>query len=221
MKSPDGVNKWQCISNQVRKYMSIKLTGNENKVELLSICTNNGIVVDDKKPTNDLLIDLIKSHGDFEENPHDGIPKLSEVPIDVIPGEVVDDAGNVLIKTTSKLEDISNDNERMILVAVTDHDNNQTVEDDDENRLFQATWGNRICRPRQESVLVNGTPQYISRGMMKHMRTLKTPMSVTAAGENGGVKTVLRDRFTINELTGWTEEQLEDLRKTQSGRRIA
>ena len=201
--------------------MSITLTGKETKAELLTICTENAITVDNKKPTNEILVDLIKSHDDYEAHPNEGIPRLSDVPIDEVPGEVVDEVGNVLIKTTSKLEDITNDNERMIQITVTDHDNTQTVEDDEENRLFQASWGNRICTPRQESVLVNGTPQYASRGMIKHMKSIKIPTFTKALNSEGGVKVGSRDRFTINELTGWTEEQLDALRKTQAGRIIA
>lgn len=201
--------------------MSIILTGNETKADLLKICEDNGIVVEDKKPTNTVLIDLIKAHEDYEENPNEGIPKLNEVPMDEIPGEVVDDAGQVLVKTTSKLDDIREDNERMVFVSVTDHDNTQSIEDDEENRLFQASWGNRICAPRRESVLVNGVPQYISRGMMKHMRSIKIPSFVKADDSSGGVKATWKPRFTINELEGWTEEQLDALKKTQAGRIVA
>lgn len=198
--------------------MSIILTGNETKAELLEICADNSITVEDKKPTNGVLIDLIKSHEDYEVNPNEGIPKLSEVPIDEIPGEVLDEAGNVLVKTTSKLDDITADNERMVQVSVTDHDNTHTVEDDEENRLFQASWGNRLCPVRRESVLVNGLPQYISRGMLKHMRSLRVPTFTKPTGSDGGVKIAWKERFTIHELEGWTEEQLAALKQTQAGR---
>lgn len=199
--------------------MSITLIGNETKAELLTICKENDIEVTSNKPTNSLLVDLIKSHEDYEASPTEGLPKLSEVPIDEIPGEVVDDAGNVLVKSTSKLTDIADDNERMVYVSITDHDNTQTIEDDEENRLFQASWGNLICPVRQESVLVNGIPQYISRGMLKHMRSLTVP--VFTKDSAGNIKTTTKSRFSIQELEGWTEEQLKALAATQAGRVVA
>lgn len=198
--------------------MSITLTGKETKAELQTICEENGIKVDNTKPTNTILVDLIKSHEDYEASPTEGIPKLSEVPDDEIPGEVVDDLGNVLVKSTSKLEDVANDNERMIYISVTDHDNTQSVENDEENRLFQASWGNLICPVRQESVLVNGVPQYASRGMVKHMRSISIPVFTKDAA--GNIKTTYKPRFSIQELEGWNEEQLEALKATQAGRLI-
>lgn len=206
----------QFLATNQGKYMSIILQGNETKAELLTICEENSLEVTDKKPTNTTLVDLIKSHPDYEENPNEGIPKLSEVPDDEIPGEVVDDAGNVLIKTTSKVQDIADDNERVILVTVTDHDNSQSIEDDVEGRLFQASWGNMICPPRRESVLVNGTEQYISRGMIKHMKTMTIPTFTT--GADGKVKVGKKARFAIRELEGWSEEKLNALKEAQKGR---
>ena len=194
----------------------MKLTREETKAELIKICIDNGIEVTSKKPTNTLLVDLIKSHPDYEASPTEDIPKLSEVPIDEIPGEVVDSAGNVLVKTTSKLDDITEDNERMIRVVITDHDTSQSIEDDQNNRLFKASWGNMLCTPRSEYVLVNGTPTGASRGMIKHMKALTTVIATNDA--KGNPKSTKIARFSISEVDGWTEEQLEALKKTQAGR---
>ena len=192
----------------------ITLTGDETKKDLLAICEANGIETD-QKAKNEILISLIRAHEDFVGT--DGIPKEEEISDDEIPGEVLDPNGIVMVKTTSKLDDIIEDNEACIYVTVTDHDNTQTVEDDAENRLYQAVWGNMLCTPRRESVLVNsGVPQYVSRGMIKHMNTITIPVFTT--GTDGKVKVGTKKRFSINEQEGWTKEQLDALKEKQKGR---
>ena len=193
----------------------IRLTGEETKAELLVICETNEIVVEGK-PTNPVIINLIKAHKDYEINPEDRLDKLEDVKIDEVPGEVVDPVGQVLVKSTTKLEDIQEDNSRTILISVTDHDNSQSIENDSEERLFSASWGNRLCGVTHESVLVNGSSQYASRGFIKHMRTLTYGASITDS--NGDIKTSSKKRFTINELEGWSQEQLDGLKQSQKGR---
>jgi len=193
----------------------IKLTGEETKAQLITVCEENGIEIEGK-PTNQAIRDLIEAHEDFEPNAADTLEKLTDVAVDEVPGEVVDEVGVALVKSTSKLDDIQEDNNRRVLISVTDHDNSQSIENDVEERLYSASWGNRLMGVAHESVLVNGSAQYASRGFIKHMRTLTYGQSITDS--NGKVKTNPKKRFTINELTGWSQEQLDGLKKSQMGR---
>ncbi len=185
----------------------IKLTGEETKAVLLGICEENEIEADSKK-TNKEIIELIKMHPDYEEVIIPDLPKLEDVPDDEVPGEVIDKNNVVLVKTTSKVEDIAQNNEDTVQVLVTDHDSSQNVEDDTAQRMYEGTWGNLYCEPRRERVPL-GIPFYISRGMVKHLKSQKIPEFVKDSA--GKEIARMKARFSVQALDGLSEDEFNEL----------
>jgi len=106
-----------------------------------------------------------------------------------------------------------------IPVVVVDHDTSVEIKDDSELRSIELGWGDRYVGYYTERIFLHGQRQYLTNGVLKHMRTLTIPNSkVTPEGK--WVQLPPRPRFTITEVEGFTEAEFEALRKKQEQDRL-
>lgn len=108
---------------------------------------------------------------------------------------------------------------RQIPVVISYHDNGDSIEDDEAGRVWRGAWGNGTIGMRTFSVRLDGAMQYLEIGAIKKLKTLQFPYHTQDA--NNKPTTILKNKFTITETDGWTEEELTARKKSQAVRTVS
>jgi hypothetical protein len=155
---------------------------------------------DPKKINNDVILDILNTY------------KASKEPVE----------SKVVSRTKgSKMDSIEFEAyiRTGIPVIVTDHDNTYKVHEDDNNRTVIIEWGNPVLGGMTtERIALNGLPQVVTRGALKVMRQMFIPRSTIHKETGRLVQGVPIQRFSISEVAGWTQEQLDVMKKEELGR---
>ena len=101
---------------------------------------------------------------------------------------------------------------------VTDHANNVTIEDDDETRTFPIQYGNLTTGPKNWNVGLHGNPQALPFSVAKKLEAIQ--MVVHTKDGNGNPIAKSQPRFRVTKVDGWTEEEIEQLKRAQNTRKF-
>jgi len=93
-------------------------------------------------------------------------------------------------------------------VIVRDMQETQT-----KDEMVSVSWGNRAIGRQTDFIDLSGTAQYVRQGALNNLRDAS--MIVHEAKENGGDIMVRKNRFVIQEVTGKTSKELEELAAVQ------
>ena len=95
-------------------------------------------------------------------------------------------------------------------VLIHDVQDNQT-----KIPAITVTWGNSLIGFYSDVInLESGKPQYVRRGALANLRNATFTRSIQEE-EFGPVKNIVEERFSIKELDGLTEEDIEILASKQ------
>ena len=110
-------------------------------------------------------------------------------------------------------------NETAFYYLVTDHDTSVSIDDDEENRVYEFRWGNSRVGMTTQSVKLNGEPQYLPRGAVKTLERITYTKHYKVNGKPA-VKEV--PRFKITEMPeGWSLEEFEAKKRDQMTQKSA
>lgn len=101
---------------------------------------------------------------------------------------------------------------------VTDHANNVTIEDDDETRTFPIQYGNLTTGPKNWNVGLHGNPQALPFSVAKKLEAIQ--MVVHTKDGSGNPIAKSQPRFRVTKVDGWTEEEIEQLKRAQNTRKF-
>ena len=101
---------------------------------------------------------------------------------------------------------------------VTDHQNRQQIEDDDVTRVFPIQYGNLNSGPRNWNVQLHGNPQALPFSVAKKLEEIK--MVVQTKDNKGNPTTVTQPRFRVTKVDGYTEDEIEELKRSQNTRKF-
>ena len=104
-------------------------------------------------------------------------------------------------------------------VIVTCHDNTVIIDDDEEGRVEEFSWGNAKIGMTSAKVKLDGKMQYLQIGAIKKLKTLVYAHHTKDSAGNP-ISSTDRAKFSVAETTGWTQEQLEAQKKSQALRKI-
>lgn len=122
-------------------------------------------------------------------------------------------AGRVVNKDErAKLKDIK------FKYVVTDHQGRNVIEDDDEKRTFPILYGNLTKGPKCWNVQLHGGPQALPFSVAK--RLLEIPMIQQIKDSKGNPTTKTQKRFGVTKVDGWTQDEIEQLKRTQNTRKF-
>ena len=154
------------------------------------------------KPTNDELIAVLESVNSESQEP-------------VVVEKVIDESYKVTDKESlSQLE-----TDLMIPVIVTDHDTSVTTEENIENKVFKGSIGNIYTGTVAFSVALHGKMQYLPKIVVDHLKEVTMASNYkNAAGVE--VSDRSRKRFSVVEVQGWTDEELEAHRQEQISKKV-
>jgi hypothetical protein len=102
-----------------------------------------------------------------------------------------------------------------------DHDNSYDIEDDTELRAVEISWSNPILGCTTEKIYRHGRRQFLTRGVLKTMATMKLPRYKIDSKSGKMIHLPPVDRFTVREVEGFTDEEWEALKKKEAMERIA
>ena len=162
---------------------------------------------DPKKATNKQLIDLL-------EAAKKEVPAVEEP---VIKGEV-ETKDNKKVEFKGKkmtLSDVKDYLNTALPYIIVDHDNSYEIKDDDDNRVVEISWGNRVVGKTVEKVALHGLEQYVTRGGIQVMKEMSIPKVKIDEKTGNLVHGKPKKRFSITESEGFTEEQVLAIRKKQ------
>ena len=161
------------------------------------------------KPTNEELIKVLTEGIETSE------PDV--VVNDIISGtDVVDPS---IYAVTDKQELINVETDLMIPVIVTDHDNSQSTEENLESLVFRGSCGNLYTGTISFAVVLHGKMQYLPKIVIDHLKTILMVSNYKDASGNE-VSARNKPRFSIVEVQGWTEEELEAHKQEQSLKKL-
>ena len=88
------------------------------------------------------------------------------------------------------------------MYIITDHNNNQSVEEEEGGRVLALGYGNKLGK-KTAYIQLDGAPQYIPQGAINALRLVTLPVNMK--------KTTSKDRkrFGIQPLDGWTQAQID------------
>jgi hypothetical protein len=115
------------------------------------------------------------------------------------------------------IADISRDLNMMSKYIVTDHDTNTSIDGLDAGLVFSVTWGNQVLGMTTTNVSLNtGRPQGLPKGAVLRLAEVTTyQFQKNIAGEEEAVQL---PRFTVVNVGGWTQAELDNLADQQKGR---
>lgn len=143
-------------------------------------------VLNDFKDRQDEINSILGDEND-NNNSNPGVPKTREEKI-------------VLTAEYNKLK---------TYVVVTDHDNTKSTESDELRAGVQISWGNKFTLGQTDTIFLHGNPQYVRNGALAVMETMLIPTN----SEKSTTRT--KKRFSISEVTGFTQEKLNELKEQQ------
>ena len=101
---------------------------------------------------------------------------------------------------------------------VTDHQHSVQIDDDDETRTFPIQYGNLTTGPKNWNVGLHGNPQALPFSVAKKLESvLMTVHTKNAAGEPI-VKS--QPRFRVTKIDGWTQDEIDALKRAQNTRKF-
>jgi len=97
-------------------------------------------------------------------------------------------------------------------VTVTDHNNNQTTDEELEDLLIPVRWGNKSGR-YTDHIPVHGQPTHVRAGALDILK--QATMTLNQKNKSGR-----RERFKISAETPFTEADLTALAEKQESRKV-
>ena len=130
--------------------------------------------------------------------------------------------GDELVDTGLKI--VVDPNERaklkqiMYKYIVTDHQNSVTIEDDDVTRTFPIQYGNLTTGPKNWNVGLHGNPQALPFSVA--MKLEEVLMTVHTKDGQGNPIVKSQPRFRITKVDGFTQEEIDSLKRAQNTRKF-
>ena len=106
----------------------------------------------------------------------------------------------------------------MYKYIVTDHQNSVTIEDDDVTRTFPIQYGNLTTGPKNWNVGLHGNPQALPFSVA--MKLEEVLMTVHTKDGQGNPIVRSQPRFRITKVDGFTQEEIDSLKRAQNTRKF-
>ena len=106
----------------------------------------------------------------------------------------------------------------MYKYIVTDHQHSVQIEDDDLTRTFPIQYGNLTTGPKNWNVGLHGNPQALPFSVANKLEEILMTVHTKDAEGKPIVKT--QPRFRITKIDGWTQEEIDQLKRTQNTRKF-
>ena len=106
----------------------------------------------------------------------------------------------------------------MYKYIVTDHQHSVQIEDDDLTRTFPIQYGNLTTGPKNWNVGLHGNPQALPFSVANKLEEILMTVHTKDAEGKPIVKT--QPRFRITKIEGWTQEEIDQLKRTQNTRKF-
>lgn len=136
--------------------------------------------------------------------------------------KIENEKGDELVDTGLKI--VVDPNERaklkqiMYKYIVTDHQNSVTIEDDDVTRTFPIQYGNLTTGPKNWNVGLHGNPQALPFSVA--MKLEEVLMTVHTKDGQGNPIVRSQPRFRITKVDGFTQEEIDSLKRAQNTRKF-
>ena len=136
--------------------------------------------------------------------------------------KIENEKGDELVDTGLKV--VVDNNERAKLkqikykYIVTDHQNSVTIEDDDVTRTFPIQYGNLTTGPKNWNVGLHGNPQALPFSVA--MKLEEVLMTVHTKDGQGNPIVRSQPRFRITKVEGFTQEEIDSLKRAQNTRKF-
>lgn len=106
----------------------------------------------------------------------------------------------------------------MYKYIVTDHQHSVQIDDDDLTRTFPVQYGNLTTGPKNWNVGLHGNPQALPFSVANKLEEILMTVHTKDAEGKPIVKT--QPRFRITKVEGWTQEEIDQLKRTQNTRKF-
>ena len=106
----------------------------------------------------------------------------------------------------------------MYKYIVTDHQHSVQIEDDDLTRTFPIQYGNLTTGPKNWNVGLHGNPQALPFSVANKLEEIMMTVHTKDAEGKPIVKT--QPRFRITKIDGWTQEEIDQLKRAQNTRKF-
>ena len=106
----------------------------------------------------------------------------------------------------------------MYKYIVTDHQHSVQIEDDDLTRTFPIQYGNLTTGPKNWNVGLHGNPQALPFSVANKLEEILMTVHTKDAEGKPIVKT--QPRFRITKIEGWTQDEIDQLKRTQNTRKF-
>ncbi len=106
----------------------------------------------------------------------------------------------------------------MYKYIVTDHQHSVQIDDDDLTRTFPIQYGNLTTGPKNWNVGLHGNPQALPFSVANKLEEILMTVHTKDAEGKPIVKT--QPRFRITKIEGWTQEEIDQLKRTQNTRKF-
>ena len=106
----------------------------------------------------------------------------------------------------------------MYKYIVTDHQHSVQIDDDDLTRTFPVQYGNLTTGPKNWNVGLHGNPQALPFSVANKLEEILMTAHTKDAEGKPIVKT--QPRFRITKIEGWTQEEIDQLKRTQNTRKF-
>ena len=106
----------------------------------------------------------------------------------------------------------------MYKYIVTDHQHSVQIEDDDLTRTFPIQYGNLTTGPKNWNVGLHGNPQALPFSVANKLEEIMMTVHTKDAEGKPIVKT--QPRFRITKIEGWTQEEIDQLKRAQNTRKF-
>lgn len=208
-------------TNYKGKYMATKSFKQMNKEELIKAVESFGLmdkVIESAKDkdaiTNAEYVTVLEafkaSQDEINSDTKEELDKLEDKkgdkPVDTNLKVVVD------AHERAKLKQIK------YKYIVTDHQNSVTIEDDDVTRTFPIQYGNLTTGPKNWNVGLHGNPQALPFSVAKKLEEVLMTVHTKDGQGNPIVKS--QPRFRITKVDGFTQEEIDALKRAQNTRKF-
>ena len=203
------------------KYMATKSFKQMNKEELIKAVESFGLM--------DKVIESAKDKDAITNAEYVTVLEAFKASQDEINSETKEELEKVENKKGDELVDtglkvVVDNNERaklkqiMYKYIVTDHQNSVTIEDDDVTRTFPIQYGNLTTGPKNWNVGLHGNPQALPFSVA--MKLEEVLMTVHTKDGQGNPIVRSQPRFRITKVDGFTQEEIDSLKRAQNTRKF-
>ena len=203
------------------KYMATKSFKQMNKEELINAVESFGLM--------DKVIESAKDKENITNAEYVTVLEAFKASQDEINSETKEELEKIENEKENKPADaglkiVVDPNERaklkqiMYKYIVTDHQNSVTIEDDDVTRTFPIQYGNLTTGPKNWNVGLHGNPQALPFSVANKLEEILMTVHTKDAEGKPIVKT--QPRFRITKIEGWTQEEIDQLKRTQNTRKF-